>query len=154
VECLGCGGRVSRQDVQRQLLAWNPSFADALPGSAAPARPDGDVQWEADLSDFQVPACASCGGVLKPAVVFFGENVPRARVDAVMTVLRESDGLLVVGSSLMVFSGYRFCLAAHAAGKPIAAVNIGRTRADDLLALKVEDDCGCVLEGLRASLER
>jgi NAD-dependent SIR2 family protein deacetylase len=153
VECLDCGGRVSRADVQRQLLAWNPRFADAIAqGALAPARPDGDAQVEADLTDFQVPHCPSCGGVLKPAVVFFGENVPRGRVDAVMAALAESDALLVVGSSLMVFSGYRFCLAARDAGKPVAAVNLGRTRADDLLALKVEDDCGEALETLRASL--
>jgi NAD-dependent SIR2 family protein deacetylase len=154
VECLGCGGRVSRHDVQRQLLAWNPGFADTLSAASAPARPDGDAQLDADLSAFQVPHCPSCGGVLKPAVVFFGENVPRPRVDAVMAALGESDALLVVGSSLMVFSGYRFCLAAREAGKPIAAVNQGRTRADELLALKVEDDCGAVLPDLLASLER
>jgi NAD-dependent SIR2 family protein deacetylase len=155
VECLDCGGRVSRRDVQHQLLAWNPGFADALlSGAAAPARPDGDAHWEADLSGFQVPHCPSCGGVLKPAVVFFGENVPRARVDAVMAALRESDALLVVGSSLMVFSGYRFCLAAREAGLPVAAVNLGRTRADELLALKVEGECGEVLEDLLASVGR
>jgi NAD-dependent SIR2 family protein deacetylase len=154
VECLDCGGRVSRRDVQCQLLAWNPRFADAIErGALAPARPDGDAQVEADLADFQVPHCPSCGGVLKPAVVFFGENVPRGRVDAVMAALAESDALLVVGSSLMVFSGYRFCLAARDAGKPVAAVNLGRTRADDLLALKIEDDCGAALETLRASLD-
>lgn len=154
VECLGCGACVSRHDVQRQLRAWNPGYAGELAGAGgAPARPDGDAQWEPDLTDFQVPACSTCGGVLKPAVVFFGENVPRARVDAAMASLRQADALLVVGSSLMVFSGYRFCLAARAASKPIAAVNLGRTRADDLFALKVEDDCGDALQGLRTSLE-
>jgi NAD-dependent SIR2 family protein deacetylase len=154
VECLECGGRVSRHDVQRQLLAWNPGFAAALAaGADAPARPDGDAQWEADVSGFQVPHCAWCGGVLKPAVVFFGENVPRSRVDAVLAALGEADALLVVGSSLMVFSGFRFCLAAREAGKPVAALNLGTTRADDLLALKVEDDCGSALDALRASLE-
>jgi NAD-dependent SIR2 family protein deacetylase len=152
VECLDCGGRVSRQDVQQQLLAWKRAFVEAgTAGAGAPARPDGDAQWEADLSGFQVPPCPSCGGVLKPAVVFFGENVPRARVDAAMAALRGADALLVVGSSLMVFSGFRFCLAARAAGQPVAAVNLGRTRADDLLALKVEDDCGDVLGELLAA---
>ena len=152
VECLDCGGRVSRHDVQQQLLAWNKHFAgEAAFGAGLPARPDGDAQWEADLSDFQVPSCSSCGGVLKPAVVFFGENVPRARVDVAMAALRQADALLVVGSSLMVFSGYRFCLAARAAGQPVAAVNLGRTRADDLLALKVEQDCCEALAGLGAS---
>lgn len=151
VECLDCGGRVSRQDVQQQLLAWNPRFGPAV-GSDAPARPDGDAQWETDLADFEVPPCPSCGGVLKPAVVFFGENVPRVRVDEAMAALRDADALLVVGSSLMVFSGYRFCLAARAAGQPVAAVNLGRTRADELLALKVEEECGEVLSGLASTL--
>jgi NAD-dependent SIR2 family protein deacetylase len=155
VECLECGGRVARADVQAQLLAWNPSYREALAsGLSAPARPDGDADWEADLTDFVVPECAACGGVLKPSVVFFGENVPRGRVDAVLEALRAADALLVVGSSLMVFSGYRFCLAAEAAGKPVAAVNQGRTRADALLALKVEEDCGRVLERLAEDVGR
>jgi NAD-dependent SIR2 family protein deacetylase len=150
VECLDCGGRVSRRDVQAQLLAWNPHFG---PDDAeAPARPDGDAHWEADLAGFEVPPCPSCGGVLKPAVVFFGENVPRVRVDEAMAALREADALLVVGSSLMVFSGYRFCLAARAAGQPVAAINLGRTRADDLLTLKVEADCADALSGLASAI--
>ena len=155
VECLECGGRVARADVQAQLLAWNPSYREALAaGLAAPARPDGDADWEADLSDFVVPECGACAGVLKPSVVFFGENVPRPRVDAVLDALAAADALLVVGSSLMVFSGYRFCLAAQAAGKPVAAVNEGTTRADALLALKVEDDCGRVLARLAEEIVR
>lgn len=155
VECLECGGRVARADVQSQLVAWNPSCRAALAaGRAAPARPDGDADWEADLADFVVPECPSCGGVLKPSVVFFGENVPRGRVDAVLEALGAADALLVVGSSLRVFSGYRFCLAAQAAGKPVAAVNDGATRADPLFALKVEDDCGRVLTRLAEALSR
>ena len=141
--------------MQAQLLAWNPSYREALAaGLAAPARPDGDADWEADLSDFVVPECGACGGVLKPSVVFFGENVPRPRVDAALEALAAADALLVVGSSLMVFSGYRFCLAAQAAGKPVAAVNEGTTRADALLALKVEDDCGRVLARLADEIVR
>jgi NAD-dependent SIR2 family protein deacetylase len=149
VECLGCGARIHRADVQALLLAWNGLFLAALgdvPGASAAARPDGDVQLEADFSDFRVPDCPSCGGVLKPAVVFFGENVPRARVDATLCALGAADALLVVGSSLMVFSGFRFCLAAREMGKPVAAVNLGRTRADELLSLKVASDCGPALE--------
>ena len=149
VECLGCGARIHRADMQALLLAWNGLFLAALgdvPGASAAARPDGDVQLEADFSDFRVPDCPSCGGVLKPAVVFFGENVPRARVDATLCALGAADALLVVGSSLMVFSGFRFCLAAREMGKPVAAVNLGRTRADELLSLKVASDCGPALE--------
>jgi NAD-dependent SIR2 family protein deacetylase len=150
VECLECGRRVRRSDVQEVLAAWNRDFrARALAAAVSPApRPDGDAHLEADFSEFRVPDCPSCGGVLKPAVVFFGENVPRDRVEAVLAALRQADALLVVGSSLMVFSGYRFCLAARESGKPIAAVNLGRTRADDLLALKVVADCGQTLARL------
>jgi NAD-dependent SIR2 family protein deacetylase len=83
--------------------------------------------------------------MLKPDVVFFGENVPRERVEAGMQALDEADAMLVVGSSLMVYSGYRFARAAASAGKPIAAINLGRTRADDLLSLKVEQPCAQAL---------
>ena len=84
-------------------------------------------------------------GVLKPDVVFFGESVPRPRVDAARQQLEQADAVLVVGSSLMVYSGYRFVQAAAQSGKPIAAVNLGRTRADDLLTLKVSEPCALAL---------
>ena len=148
VECLHCGTRLGRADLQEVLLSWNAPFLAALgggPSAGAAARPDGDAQVDADFSDFRVPDCPSCGGVLKPAVVFFGENVPRGRVEAALHALAGADALLVVGSSLMVFSGFRFCLAARDLGKPIAAVNLGRTRADELLSLKVASDCGAAL---------
>jgi NAD-dependent SIR2 family protein deacetylase len=149
VECLECGARLRRADVQDVLISWNRAFLAALgetQGAAPAPRPDGDAQVEADFSEFRVPDCPSCGGVLKPAVVFFGENVPRPRVEAALSALAAADALLVVGSSLMVFSGFRFCLAARELGKPVAAVNLGRTRADDLLSLKVASDCGAALE--------
>jgi NAD-dependent SIR2 family protein deacetylase len=155
VECLECGTRIRRADVQDVLLSWNRSFLAALgeaQGAAPAARPDGDAQVDADFSEFRVPDCPSCGGVLKPAVVFFGENVPRSRVDAALAALAAADALLVVGSSLMVFSGFRFCLAARELGKPVAALNLGRTRADDLLSLKVASDCGPALEEVVAAL--
>ncbi len=100
------------------------------------------------LETFNVPTCRGCGGMLKPDVVFFGENVPRERVDAAMRALDEADAMLVVGSSLMVYSGFRFCERAGASGKPIAAINRGRTRADHLFALKVERSCADVLTAL------
>ena len=149
VECLECGSRIGRADVQDVLMSWNGPFLAALGqalGAAPAARPDGDAQVDADFEGFRVPDCPSCGGVLKPAVVFFGENVPRSRVDAALAALAGADALLVVGSSLMVFSGFRFCLAARDLGKPVAAVNLGRTRADELLALKVASDCGPALQ--------
>jgi NAD-dependent SIR2 family protein deacetylase len=154
VECLDCGTRVARTDMQDLLLAWNAGFAATLAEAALTAapRPDGDAQVEADVSAVRVPDCPGCGGLLKPAVVFFGENVPRARVEAALRALDDAGALLVVGSSLMVFSGYRFCLAARERGKPIAAVNLGRTRADGMLSLKLVSDCGTALEGVAAAL--
>ena len=101
-----------------------------------------------DFSAFAVPPCASCGGVLKPDVVFYGENVPRDQVAAAQTHLEGADAMLIVGSSLMVYSGFRFALAATRRGIPIAAVNLGRTRADNLLALKVEERCETALSFL------
>lgn len=111
--------------------------------------PDGDADLESlDFADFDVPACPHCGGLLKPDVVFFGESVPRERVATVRDALAQADAVLVAGSSLMVYSGYRFVEEAVAAGKPVAALNRGRTRADPVLALKVEHEVGMALEGL------
>ncbi|WP_426955671.1 NAD-dependent protein deacetylase [Muricoccus radiodurans] len=138
VRCTGCGATISREALQAEMIRLNPGWAEREAGMA----PDGDADLEAaDFTDFRVPPCAACGGVLKPDVVFFGESVPRERVDAAHHALAEADAMLVVGSSLMVYSGFRFVQAAAQAGKPIAAVNLGRTRADDLLALKVERPC-------------
>src|SRR5204862_8190464 len=94
---------------------------------------------------FDVPACDACGGLLKPDVVFFGERVPPDRVQSAFAALADADAMLVVGSSLMVFSGYRFAQAAAQAGKPIAAVNLGTTRADALPTLKVSERCADAL---------
>ena len=94
---------------------------------------------------FVAPHCERCGGLLKPDVVFFGENVPGERYEAARAALAEADALLVAGSSLMVYSGFRFVRQAHEAGLPIAIVNRGRTRGDDLADLKVEGDVGSLL---------
>ena len=142
VRCLGCRQRTSRDELQRELERRNPSFA-ALDAVEAP---DGDADLEGvAFETFDVPSCNACGGLLKPDVVFFGENVPAERVQRAMAPIASSDAMLVVGSSLMIYSGYRFVTAAADAGKPIAAINLGRTRADDLLALKVEDRCSDAL---------
>lgn len=138
VRCMSCERRIDRAVFQDWLLELNPSW-DLLDAQDAP---DGDADLEGlDFSDFEIPACANCGGILKPDVVFFGESVPGERVSAAMAGVERADAVLVVGSSLMVYSGYRFAHAAARAGKPIAAVNLGRTRADDLLALKVNQPC-------------
>jgi NAD-dependent SIR2 family protein deacetylase len=171
VECLQCGALLHRDDLQALLVAWNPRFAAAVAGTAAPTsvrgktrpagarapsaddtpgvdgevRPDGDVRVAGAPEDLVVPDCRECGGVLRPGVVFFGESVPRPRVDLCFAALDEADALLVVGSSLMVWSGYRFVRAARELGRPVALVNLGRTRADGDGCLKLERDCAALL---------
>jgi len=146
--CIGCGRRSAREDLQRELLARNPRWA-AL---AADRAPDGDAAPRAgsaaelaDASGFEIPDCSHCGGVLKPDVVFFGESVPPARVETARRDLQRADAMLVVGSSLMLYSGYRFAQHAAQLRKPIAAVNLGRTRADALLSLKLSQRCAAAL---------
>jgi NAD-dependent SIR2 family protein deacetylase len=149
VRCLGCNRRTSREALQDEMTRRNPAFA-ALEALEAP---DGDADLEAVAFDrFEVPACDACGGLLKPDVVFFGEGVPADRVQRAMAAIDVADAMLVVGSSLMVYSGYRFVRAMAEAGKPIAAVNLGRTRADDLLTLKLAANCADAL-GVLASRE-
>jgi len=147
--CMACGRRSPREKLQMQLLARNLEWAQLSARSA----PDGDADLAGrDFSGFAVPACEVCGGVLKPDVVFFGESVPPDRVAAARAALQDSDAMLVAGSSLMVYSGFRFVQAAVAAGIPVAAVNLGRTRADELLALKVEAPVGQALGEVAAQL--
>lgn len=147
VRCMECELALGRVEVQTELLRLNPSWA-ALDATTAP---DGDADLAgADFSSFNVPACPRCAGLLKPDVVFFGESVPTERVQAAMAHLRAAAAVLVVGSSLMVYSGYRFAQAATAQGKPIAAVNLGRTRADELLSLKVAQPCAQALAFITA----
>lgn len=151
VGCLDCGASFSREEVQYSIIERNPEFAH----EAFTAAPDGDALIErSDIDAFESPACPQCGGILKPGVVFFGENVPRPRVDAAFTAMSDADALLVVGSSLMVYSGYRFCERAHGARQPIAAINLGRTRADPMLSLKIEAPCAPALCALVDAMER
>jgi NAD-dependent SIR2 family protein deacetylase len=149
VVCLKCGERSPRDPLQRQLEKQNPEFVER----AAEMAPDGDAYLEGvDFGGFRVPSCESCSGMLKPDVVFFGEGVPRERVEASRDALLASDGLLVLGSSLMVYSGFRFCRLAAEHQIPMAAINLGRTRADDLFDFKLEASCESVLPGLAESL--
>ena len=142
VVCLACTLRCSRLEVQQQLAVDNPAWA----GLNAATAPDGDADLDGrDFSGFRSPRCEVCGGMLKPDVVFFGENVPRPRYEAARAALDASDALLVVGSSLMVYSGFRFARMAHETGKPIALLGLGRTRADALADIKLEGDCAGVL---------
>jgi NAD-dependent SIR2 family protein deacetylase len=141
-ECLDCSALLPRAFVQSQLEHANPRML----GANATPLPDGDASVEpAELADFRLPWCVCCGGALMPNVVFFGDNVPAERTAIALDQMERADALLVVGSSLMVYSGFRFCRMAAASGKPIAAINLGRTRADDLLAIKIEESSERVL---------
>ena len=148
VRCTRCGALHPRTTMQKWLESGNPAFAN----QSAAVAPDGDADLEADFDSFHVPDCPACEGILKPDVVFYGDSVPKPRADAALTATHEADAVLVVGSTLMVRSSYKLCEAAHAAGKPIAAINIGRTRADPLLSLKLQADCGSTLAALAAAL--
>lgn len=146
IECLACGTQVPRVAFQAELETHNPDWIRLTAGLA----PDGDADLETcDFSHFDVPACA-CGGVLKPAVVFFGDTIPAARGAAALAEVRAAEALLVVGSSLMVWSGYRLVREAAERGAPVAALNLGLTRADALLGLKVEAPCAETLAGVAA----
>ncbi|MCB9760587.1 MAG: NAD-dependent protein deacetylase [Alphaproteobacteria bacterium] len=147
VVCLGCGALRDRAALQARLLALNPGWAAR---TAEPA-PDGDAELTA-VEGFQVVDCAICGGLLKPHVVFFGEGVPRDRVTAAQAAVDAADVLLVVGSSLTVFSGYRFVKQAAAAGKPVAIVNLGPTRGDPFAAVRVDAPAGEALPALAEAL--
>jgi NAD-dependent SIR2 family protein deacetylase len=150
VVCLDCGDQTSRDTVQEAMAAANPAWR-----TEAATAPDGDADVEpAVIESFAAPRCERCGGLLKPDVVFFGENVPRDRYERAREALAGADALLVAGSSLMVYSGFRFARLAHEAGIPIAIVNRGRTRGDDLAGLKVEHDVGSTLTAAVDSMIR
>ena len=139
VLCLDCGQRSERQQIQRLMETQNPYLA----GVDAVQAPDGDTLLDPALeARFQVPHCPHCGGErLKPDVVFFGENVAPLTATRAMQAVEHADGLLVVGSSLMAYSAFRLCRAIKDQGKPLLAINRGKTRADELLDLKLEEPC-------------
>jgi len=135
VRCMACGGFEARDALQGRLLTLNPWLAEM---AAAPA-PDGDAELDAATEGrFAVAPCLACGGVLKPDVVFFGENVPKHVVDAAWGMFDEADALVVLGSSLTVFSGYRFVLRASERAVPVVIVNRGVTRGDPHAMLKLD----------------
>jgi NAD-dependent SIR2 family protein deacetylase len=143
--CLGCGRRRSRRELGERLDDANPDFA----ARATQVAPDGDADLASDAErDFRVVDCITCGGVLKPDVVFFGESVPRARVDRCFAMVDAARALLVVGSSLTVMSGYRFIIHARKLGTPVAIVNRGPTRGDGDARIRIDAGLGDVLPGL------
>uniref|UniRef100_A0A8D0HKD7 NAD-dependent protein deacylase n=1 Tax=Sphenodon punctatus TaxID=8508 RepID=A0A8D0HKD7_SPHPU len=142
VSCLGCGDQTTRSELQECFEALNPSWRAEAQGVA----PDGDVfLTDEQVCNFRVPACSKCGGILKPDVTFFGDTVSREKVGFVHERLAESDSFLVAGSSLQVFSAYRFALAAYEKKLPIVILNIGPTRSDHLASLKLNSRCGELL---------
>ncbi len=142
VRCLQCDQIMQRALLQTLLTDLNPHLVEAH-GEIAP---DGDADIPDDLiHDMSLPDCTVCGGTWMPDVVFYGGSVPRQRIDQINEVLNRTKAVLVVGSSLMVFSAFRFCREAHRKGMPVVAINQGATRADDLLDVKLEMDCSQAL---------
>lgn len=142
VMCLNCDHKIQRSYFQTILKELNP----LLNANSEMIRPDGDVDLSQEETEgFNVPPCQNCGGILKPDIVFFGDNVPRQVVEKVRNIVEQSSSLLILGSSLSTFSGYRIVLQALDAKKPIALVNIGETRADNDIHIKIKGRCGYVL---------
>ncbi|ODC04965.1 NAD-dependent deacetylase [Terasakiispira papahanaumokuakeensis] len=147
--CMNCGHRMMRYALHEQMAACNPDFA----AMTATVAPDGDADLEdVDFSSFQVVNCARCGGLFKPDVVFYGDVVPVARARQAREALDNAEALLTLGTSLMVYSGYRFCRLAHERGLPIASLNLGVTRADALLSLKLNAPLAPVLDAALTQL--
>jgi NAD-dependent SIR2 family protein deacetylase len=149
VVCLSCKVLSPRAELQSRLVADNAQFL----AEKFELRADGDVELSVDYERFRLASCTACGGVLKPDVVFFGENVPAPRVEQSMSALDGAKALVIAGSSLMVFSGFRFARAAARLGVPIVVLNRGKTRADELAALRLDGNVGELLSGaLRAAV--
>lgn len=157
VMCLECDLREPRARLQERLNDVNPGWVDRIAGGTRAGRPepapDGDAELEVDVyAAFVVPGCLGCDGVLKPDVVFFGENVPRPRVDEAFRLLDAADVLLVAGSSLTVYSGRRFVYGAVEREIPIGVLNLGPTRADEVASAKVEGRLGEIVPRLAEAL--
>lgn len=146
VRCLQCDATFGREPIQQRLLQANPYMAAT---NAAHRKPDGDADVAEELvRRFSVPMCEHCGGTLIPDVVFFGGTVPAPRVQICMDAVRQADAILAVGSSLQVFSGFRFCRLAAQLGKSLAIINPGITRADTLASLKLRSECEPLLQAV------
>ncbi|XP_068623316.1 NAD-dependent protein deacylase Sirt4-like [Battus philenor] len=145
VKCLQCSYEVSRSELQHKMNKENPGMESSI----TMVRPDGDVELsEEQIEKFKVPLCPKCEGPLKPDIVFFGDNVPKQRVEEIRNVVRHSDAIFVLGSSLTVYSSYRIILQAKEENKEIAILNIGPTRADDIADIKVSTKCSEILTDL------
>jgi len=153
VICLSCGQRTARAELDQRLAAANPGWEARLAAVGVPPRPDGDAVLDDEAAEaFRVVDCSACQGVLKPDVVFFGENVPRPRAEACYAMVERSRALVVLGSSLTVMSGFRY--VRHAAGlqRPVVIVNQGKTRGDAYAAAILDAPLGQTLTELVAAL--
>ncbi|MFC9895088.1 NAD-dependent protein deacetylase [Nocardia sp. NPDC127579] len=150
VRCLGCSALISRMTLAERLEAANPGFVTAATATGVEVAPDADAVVE-DTEHFRMVDCRRCGGLLKPDIVYFGENVPRDRVAAAFALVDEADVLLVAGSSLTVMSGLRFVRHAAKHGRPVVIVNRGHTRGDDLATLRLDADCSTTLSTLASA---
>jgi NAD-dependent SIR2 family protein deacetylase len=155
VVCLSCDYTMTRVALAERLEALNPGFiqrAEAVGGLAVAPDADASFSPAADTASFRYLDCPPCGGMLKPDIVYFGESVPKDVVAKACSLVDQAEALLVAGSSLTVFSGYRFVRHAAALGIPIAIVNRGRTRGDDLATVKVDGGCSELLTLLASEL--
>ncbi|KZS66580.1 NAD-dependent deacetylase [Mycobacterium kansasii] len=155
VRCLSCGHATRRAALAAQLEELNPGYierAAAVGGLAVAPDADAVIASAADTASFRYLDCPCCGGILKPDIVYFGENVPKDRVAQAYSLVEGAQALLVAGSSLTVFSGYRFVRRAAALAIPIAIVNRGPTRGDGLAAVKIDGGCSETLTRLAAEL--
>jgi NAD-dependent SIR2 family protein deacetylase len=153
VLCLDCGDRSSRLELQARLAALNPGLDDAAVLEHAELRPDGDAVVE-DWSRFVLAGCLLCGGCLKPDVVFFGESVPKPRVQQAYDLVDRAEVLLVAGSSLTVMSGLRFVRHQWKKSRPVVILNRGLTRGDEFATVKLDAGCSETLQALAALLSR
>ncbi len=147
VVCLSCWARSSREELDARLCLANPLWTAAAAGQEPAVNPDGDVALE-ETSGFTVADCLSCGGLLKPDVVFFGENVPKPRVESCFSLVAASSALVVLGSSLTVMSGLRYVRRASSLGIPVVIVNQGTTRGDPLATARLDAPLGAALTAL------
>lgn len=151
VICLDCGHALSRHVLDTALEEVNPGFRDRVAGRGAiEVAPDADAVVS-DTASFVTVGCPACGGTLKPDIVYFGENVPAPTVARAYAMVDDADALLVVGSSLTVMSGLRFVRHAAKQGKPVAILNRGTTRGDDLAGLKIDHRCETILPAVAAA---
>jgi NAD-dependent SIR2 family protein deacetylase len=151
VVCLDCGDRSARSELQRRLRGANPQLIEPHVAELAELRPDGDAVVQ-DWRPFRLVGCVRCGGRLKPDVVFFGESVPRPRVEAAYALVERAAVLVVLGSSLTVMSGLRFVRHNAKQQRPVVIVNRGETRGDELASLKIDHGCSETLSELRARM--